>query len=114
MADATGFMLGEMEKELPPEIIELAKTMTPEQKMEFYSNFMSVIQTGKEAEGKLDMLNSIVGGVNGITKSAQEFNQNINRIKNTPSYNLIDHLSKPIGGKMQDLGSAFKGMFTGE
>lgn len=66
MADATGFMLGEMEKKLPPEIVELAKAMTPEQKMDFYSNFMKVMQTSKEGQMGLDVMGQVGKGMGNI------------------------------------------------
>ena len=66
MADATGFMLGEMEKQLPPEIVELAKAMTPEQKMDFYSNFMKVMQTSKEGQMSLDVIGQVGKGMGNI------------------------------------------------
>jgi len=66
MADATGFMLGEMEKKLPPEIVQLASSMSPEQKMDFYSKFIKVMQTSKEGQMGLDVMGQVGKGMGNI------------------------------------------------
>lgn len=63
---AQGFMLGEMEKQLPPEIVELAKAMTPAEKMDFYSKFMKVMQTSKEGQMGLDVMGQVGKGMGNI------------------------------------------------
>lgn len=63
---AQGFMLGEMEKQLPPEVIELAKTMTPAEKMDFYSKFIKAMQTSKEAQMGLDVMGQVGKGMGNI------------------------------------------------
>ena len=63
---AQGFMLGEMEKQLPPEIVELARAMTPAEKMDFYSKFMKVMQTSKEGQMGLDVMGQVGKGMGNI------------------------------------------------
>jgi len=116
MADnmATGFMLQEMEKRVPQEFKAMAQGMSPEQKLDFYGKVLRSIEGSKRAEGELDILGSIADSIGGIKKATQQFGKDMNQIQAGPQYQFMQHLGKPVGGKMQDLGSAFKGMFTGE
>ena len=63
---AQGFMLGEMEKQLPPEIVELAKAMKPAEKMDFYNLFLNAMQTSKEGQMGLDVMGQVGKGMGNI------------------------------------------------